>query len=188
MKTINSNEFQTEVTDFKGVVFIDFYAEWCGPCKMLSPMVEEMDRENTDSEVKFVKIDVDANQELAGSFGIMSIPTVLIFKDGELATQKIGVATKDAYKSLISEAKAFDASAPQEVAVFSTLTCPYCTMAKNYLKEKGIPFKDIDVSMDENMARKMVERSGKMGVPQLWIKNQVVIGFNKPQIDALLGL
>ncbi len=74
------------------------------------------------------------------------------------------------------------------VKVFSTPTCPYCHMAKDYLKNKKVLFEDIDVSQDQNQARAMVERSGEMGVPQLWIDDQIVIGFNKPVIDELLGL
>jgi glutaredoxin len=61
-------------------------------------------------------------------------------------------------------------------------------MAKSYLKEKNIPFEDIDVSQDQNQARAMIEKSGEMGVPQIWIDDEVVIGFNKPVIDELLGL
>jgi len=74
------------------------------------------------------------------------------------------------------------------VKVFSTPTCPYCHMAKDYLKDKKIPFEDIDVSRDQNQARAMVEKSGQMGVPQLWIDDEVIIGFNKPIIDQLLEL
>ena len=76
----------------------------------------------------------------------------------------------------------------KNVKVFSTPTCPYCHMAKDYLKEKKVPFEDIDVSQDQQQARQMVERSGQMGVPQLWIGDQIVIGFNKPVIDQLLEL
>jgi len=74
------------------------------------------------------------------------------------------------------------------VKVFSTPTCPYCTMAKSYLKQNNIEFEDIDVSRNHEQAIAMVDRSGQMGVPQLWINEQVVIGFNKPAIDELLGL
>jgi len=76
----------------------------------------------------------------------------------------------------------------KKVKVFSTPTCPYCHMAKAYLKEKKVEFEDIDVSQDQNQARAMVEKSGQMGVPQLWIEDQIVIGFNKPVIDQLLEL
>ncbi|OGK62084.1 NrdH-redoxin [Candidatus Roizmanbacteria bacterium RIFOXYB2_FULL_38_10] len=76
----------------------------------------------------------------------------------------------------------------KKVKVFSTPTCPYCHMAKDYLKEKRIEFEDIDVSQDRSQAMQMVQKSGEMGVPQLWINDEVVIGFNKPVIDQLLGL
>lgn len=76
----------------------------------------------------------------------------------------------------------------KNVKVFSTPTCPYCHMAKVYLQDKKVSFEDIDVSQDQNQARAMVEKSGEMGVPQLWIDDEVVIGFNKPVIDQLLGL
>ena len=72
--------------------------------------------------------------------------------------------------------------------VFSTPTCPYCHMAKDYLTDKKVSFEDIDVSQDQQQAQKMIERSGEMGVPQLWIDDQIVIGFNKPMIDYLLEL
>lgn len=79
-------------------------------------------------------------------------------------------------------------STQKKVKVFSTPTCPYCHMAKDYLKDKRIEFEDIDVSIDRALAMQMVEKSGEMGVPQLWIDDEVVIGFNKSVIDQLLSL
>jgi len=76
----------------------------------------------------------------------------------------------------------------KKVKVFSTPTCPYCHMVKAYLKDKEISFEDIDVSKDQKQAMAMVQKSGQMGVPQLWIDKEVVIGFNKLVIDHLLGL
>lgn len=72
------------------------------------------------------------------------------------------------------------------VKVFSTPTCPYCYMAKDYLTEKKVAFEDIDVSKDQTQAVAMVSRSGQMGVPQLWIDDEVVVGFNTRRIDELL--
>lgn len=190
MIQVTKSNFQEEVVNFKGVVITDFYADWCGPCKMLSPLMEQMSKDNTNKEVKFIKINVDQEQELAGQFGVMSIPTVVFFKNGKKTSQKIGVSQKSDYEESIKKALSYDPSAKKknEVTVFSTPTCPYCHMAKSYLKEKNIPFKDIDVSIDQNQARAMVEKSGEMGVPQLWIDNEVIIGFNKPAIDQALGL
>jgi glutaredoxin 3 len=75
-----------------------------------------------------------------------------------------------------------------KVVVFSTPTCSYCNMAKIYLREKGIKFTDIDVSRDQTAARDMVRRSGQMGVPVIDIGGKIVVGFNRPQVNALLGI
>ncbi|MCL4364590.1 thioredoxin family protein [Patescibacteria group bacterium] len=76
----------------------------------------------------------------------------------------------------------------KKVKVFSTPTCPYCFMVKAYLKEKNVAYEDVDVSVDQNEAIAMVQKSGQMGVPQLWIEDDIVVGFNKPVIDQLLNL
>jgi glutaredoxin-like YruB-family protein len=76
----------------------------------------------------------------------------------------------------------------QRVILFTTPTCTYCKKTKRYLRERGIPFKDVDVSKDQRAARDMVRRSGQQGVPQILIGNQVVVGFDRPKIDKLLGL
>lgn len=191
MIQVNSKNFTDEVMNFKGAVVADFYAEWCGPCKMLSPLMDQMSKENKDSNVKFVKINVDQEQELAGQYGVMSIPTVIFFKDGKKVSQRVGVSQKNEYEDSIKKALSHVSTAKGtggKVKVFSTPTCPYCHMAKAYLKDKKISFEDIDVSADQTQARAMVEKSGEMGVPQLWIGDQIVIGFNKPVIDELLGL
>jgi len=74
----------------------------------------------------------------------------------------------------------------KDITVYSTPTCPYCVMAKHYLKEKGHEFEDIDISADPARAQEMMRKSGQMGVPVLDIAGEVVIGFNKPKIEELL--
>jgi len=76
----------------------------------------------------------------------------------------------------------------KRVIVFSTPTCVYCNHAKRYLREKGIRFRDVDVSRDEAAARDMVRRSGQQGVPVIDIGGKIVVGFNKAEVDRLLGL
>jgi len=105
MIQINQDNFENEVKNFKGVVVADFYADWCGPCRMLSPLMEQMSGENNDESVKFVKVNVDQNQELSGSFGVMSIPTVIFFKDGKYVGEQVGVASKDFYMKAVEQIK-----------------------------------------------------------------------------------
>jgi glutaredoxin 3 len=72
------------------------------------------------------------------------------------------------------------------VNVYSTQSCPYCTMVKNYLREKKVPFSDFDVGRDQRRAEEMVRKSGQMGVPVVEINGRVIVGFNKPEIDRAL--
>ena len=82
-----------DLIDSEKPVLIDFYADWCGPCRMLSPMIEEIKKEMGD-KVTIVKVDVDRNQQLASALGIMSIPTVMIFQSGEAKWRAAGVQPK----------------------------------------------------------------------------------------------
>ncbi|MCR4944558.1 MAG: thioredoxin [Clostridium sp.] len=101
LKHINENEFQSEVLDASGVVVVDFYADWCGPCKMLAPILEELQEELTD--IKIVKVNVDENNAIANKYGIASIPTIKIFKAGEDKETKVGFMPKDMLKEAIEE-------------------------------------------------------------------------------------
>ena len=88
-------DFQTEVLNYQGKVIVDFWAEWCGPCKMLSPIIEEIGQENKD--IKIVKVDVDTENELASKYNVNSIPTVMIFEHGQLKNTIIGFHQKADY-------------------------------------------------------------------------------------------
>ncbi len=90
---LNKDNFKTEVLDSKEPVLVDFWATWCGPCQMLGPVIEEVAGEVTD--VKICKLDVDENQELAKEYRVMSIPTLLVFKDGQIVKREVGAKPKD---------------------------------------------------------------------------------------------
>ncbi len=96
---ITKDNFQSEVLDQQGTVLIDFWAEWCGPCRMLSPVIDEVAAENP--AVKVGKVNVDEQQELAAQFGIMSIPTLLVFKNGKKVNESLGLIPKEQVEKLI---------------------------------------------------------------------------------------
>jgi thioredoxin 1 len=92
---LSKDSFSSEVIKKKGVVFVDFYAEWCGPCKMTAPVIEQLAAEQKD--VAFYKVDVDQNSELASQYSVFSIPTFVIFKDGQIAAQFSGAMGKEGF-------------------------------------------------------------------------------------------
>lgn len=95
---VNNDNFESTINE--GVTLVDFWAPWCGPCKMVGPIVEEL-ASDYDGKAKVAKINVDNNQELATRFGIRSIPTIAFFKDGELKDQIVGAASKQALSDKI---------------------------------------------------------------------------------------
>ena len=100
MEKITTSEFDKAIEE--GVVLIDFYADWCGPCKMLSPVLEDLSQDYTD-KITFAKVDVDSEMALAERFGIMSIPTVKVFKDGQEVKSFMGFMPKPAIKNLLDQ-------------------------------------------------------------------------------------
>ncbi|MDX8335698.1 MULTISPECIES: thioredoxin [Cetobacterium] len=89
--SLNNSNFKSEVTESKGLVLVDFWADWCGPCKMLAPILEELSGE---TEAKICKVNVDESGDLAGDYGIRSIPTMIVFKDGVKVDQIVGLRQK----------------------------------------------------------------------------------------------
>ena len=99
LEHINESEFKKEVLESDKVVVVDFYATWCAPCKMLAPILEELQEEMAN--VRIVKVDVDENNDLANEYEIQSIPAIKVFKGGKVVESKVGFMPKEALKEMI---------------------------------------------------------------------------------------
>ncbi len=99
---VTDQAFSTEVLEATTPVLVDFWAEWCGPCRALAPIVEEVSNQYT-GKVKFLKLDVDANQATAGQYGIRGIPTLLLFKDGQVVATHVGGLSKTQLTQFIDD-------------------------------------------------------------------------------------
>ena len=145
-------------------------------------------------DIILLKADVSQVRDIHPQYNITSVPTLLQFENGELKNVVKGCMTEEYYKSLIKGiynkiSRGEDEQKSQKrVIVYSTPSCPWCTRLKNYLKEKNIKFEDVDVAANRSRAEEMQRKSGQMGVPQTDIGGQIIVGFDKPKINRLLGI
>jgi len=102
-KISDEKSWEIDVMNSDKPVFVDFWAEWCGPCRMVSPVVEELASEY-EGKVNFVKVNVDEANQLASKYNVFSIPTLALFNKGQLLTQQVGAASKESYKNMIDKA------------------------------------------------------------------------------------
>lgn len=192
MIKINQDNFDTQIKQYTGVVVAEFWSEECQPCKELTPKLSAIAEEN--NQVKHVQVDIQDNQKMLEEYYVTGLPTVLFFVDGNLRDRLVGVREQNVYQQMIQDLQtkeselAKEGQVDEKVTVFSTPTCPWCNKLKQFLTEYEIEFEDVDVSQDQEMAEKMVSRSGQMGVPQMWIGAQLVVGFDQPRVKKLLNI
>ena len=144
-------------------------------------------------EIEIFYADVNIVKDIHTEYNVETVPTLLKFENSTFKSVYKGCNDTSYYTSLFSDSiystsESSDAPKQKSVTVYSTPTCSWCTRIKDYLKHNKIKFRDIDVSKDQKAAEAMVKRSGQQGVPQTLIGGQVIIGFDKPKIDKLLGL
>ncbi len=102
MRNISKEQWAQQVINSEKPVLVDFWATWCGPCNIVAPVVEEISKEYQD-RVDFVKVDVDQNKELASKYGVLNIPTLAIFRNGQVVAQAVGAASKESIKAYIDK-------------------------------------------------------------------------------------
>ncbi len=147
-------------------------------------------------EIKGIKIfgvNVSNVRDIHQNYNVTSAPTLLELKKDKLIKDIKGCNTSNYYKSLFQNSlyvssNSADEKGQKRVTVYSTPTCSWCTRLKQYLKMNNIKFRDVDVSKDQAAAQAMVRKSGQQGVPQTDINGQIIVGFDKPKINRLLGI
>ncbi len=137
--------------------------------------------------------DVNEVRDIHTEYNITSVPTLLSFEKGELKNIVKGCYQPEQFNAIFEKssfvAKGSDDGKPQKnVTVYTTPTCTWCTTVKRHLQENGIRFREVDVSADQKAAEAMVRRSGQQGVPQTDINGEMIVGFDKPRINRLLGI
>lgn len=137
--------------------------------------------------------DVNEVRDIHEHFSITSVPNLLIFDNEKLKNVIKGCNENEYYTSIfeqlsISQPQAAEEIKSKRVTVYSTPTCSWCSTLKNYLKEKGVQFRDVDISKDMKAAEDLVRRSGQRGVPQTDINGRIVVGFDKTKLNELLEL
>lgn len=103
VKSVNNNNFGAEVLQNENPVLVDFYAQWCGPCKMLASVIDGLSEDVIAKRVEFAKLNIDEGREIASFYGVMSVPTLILFKNGEEQVRMVGVHPKDAIADTIED-------------------------------------------------------------------------------------
>lgn len=145
-------------------------------------------------DIQVAAADVSVVRDIHGKYSITSAPTLMVFEGKNFVKTIKGCNENNYYKGLFEDAlftarSAGDDEKPQKrVTVYSTPTCTWCNALKTHLKKNGIRYTDVDVSKDQKAAEAMVKKSGQQGVPQTDINGQIIVGFDKPKINTLLGI
>jgi len=174
-------------------VVLGFFGEFSEPSRRARPAFERFCAQHPDQPAWLV--DVGITRDVHQHFGVGAVPTVLVVKGGAVLRKFVGAQPDGFYDWALLDhvtRSASDGDADKKpshsVTVYVTDTCPWCTRVKAYLRNNGVPYREINVQRDEQEARRMVQKSGQQGVPQVDIDGEMVVGFDRRRIDTLLGI
>ncbi len=168
-----------------------FYSSNSDKSKEALESIKQIDKDAKD--ILFYSINAAEVKDIHPEFNIDMVPTLLIMEGDKVKNIVYGLQSKDAYLKIIYDSgtmrvKNNEKEKRNNIVVYTSDGCPWCQKAKNYLKEKGFYFREINVSRKPSEAEKLVKRTGQMGTPQININGNFIIGFDKPKIDMLLGI
>ncbi|RME22198.1 MAG: thioredoxin family protein [Deltaproteobacteria bacterium] len=171
---------------------IGFFGDFSPVARRARPAFERFARDHDDLPV--IIVDVDKVRGVHKRFGVTSVPSAVTVEDGRVIRRTSGEHEPDGWaRALLPHAAtppAPRAEGPRHppITVYVSPTCVWCSRVKAWLREQGFTWREIDVSRDPDAAQELVKRSGQMGVPQIDIGGQIVVGFDKPRLQRLLGL
>jgi len=187
----DSKHFE-ELKKDKDFLVILFYTEASDKSKTALKVMEEFSKENKDIYV--CALNPAKVKDIHTIYGISTVPTVLVIKKGKPSKIVYGVQSKEYYQRLlfdvplVASGSSGESRRSHNVVVYTSSSCPWCSTVKSYLMKNRIYFREVDVSRDQQAAERLVRRSGQMGVPQTDIDGNIVVGFDKPKLDSLLGI
>jgi len=180
-------EVQRRHRDFLVLVF---YGEFSAAARRAMDELEQLSREN--GKMPIYVVDVQKVKGVHKQFGVKNVPTVLVLEKGKTVRFVEGPQSARFYETaFLGVAPAHTVQRrrrPHRVVVYTGPGCPWCARVKSYLRQHGIAFTEVNVARDRHAAERLVRRSGQMGVPQTEIDGRIVVGFDQPRLNALLGI
>jgi len=187
---IDKKHLQQVQKKHKNFMMLIFWAEFSATAKHALAELREFSKENKN--VPVYAINVEAVKGVHKQFGVANVPTVVALKKGKVLWQLEGVESAQLYNRILSGISSVSKSTGKKgtnhrVIVYSGPGCPACGTAKTYLRQRGIFFREIDISRDQHAAERLIQRSGQRAVPQIDIDGHLIVGFDKAKIDRIIS-
>lgn len=192
-KEISSYSEMNSLIENKNKSFVLLYKKDSDSCICALNRLESLSAKD-DKEINFLKVNVKSVRDIHDKYNITTVPSLLLFESSGLKNVIKGCMSEDFYNSVLNgiyntnTGTNKNESKNKRVIVYSTPSCVWCTRLKNYFKEHSVKFQDVNVAVNQTRMEEMKRKSGQMGVPQTEIEGQMIVGFDKPKINRLLGL